>query len=116
MRPLSHPFLILWPLRNCGFNRTVPEGLSPGSDVAIMSIFGVDPVLNYTGRAPLELANLGMKVKPGGAAFRCNLCTLEGEDGFKLKTMLSHSAGSIEGSDADALLEFLNSHPSFKER
>ena len=95
--------------------RTVPEGLSPGSDVAIMSIFGVDPILNYTGRAPLELANLGMKVKPGGAAFRCNLCTLEGEDEFKLKTMLSHSAGSIEGSDADALLEFLNSHPSFKE-
>lgn len=95
--------------------KTVPEGLSPGSDVAIMSIFAVDPELNYTGRAPLELANLGMKVKLGGAAFRCNLCTLEGEGEFKHKKMLSHSAGSIEGNEADALLEFLNSHPDFKE-
>lgn len=95
--------------------KTVPEGLSPGSDIAIMSIFAVDPVLNYTGRAPLELANLGLKLEPGGAAFRCNLCSVEGEGNFNSKTMRSHSAGSVDGHEANALLEYLNSHPSFEQ-
>lgn len=34
----------------------VPRGLPAGSDTAIMSIFGCDPNLYYTGRAPLEAA------------------------------------------------------------
>ena len=37
-------------------NHTVPDGFPPGSDVANMSLMGYDPVLYYTGRAPLEAA------------------------------------------------------------
>lgn len=95
--------------------KTIPEGMTPGSDIAIMSIFAVDPKCFYTGRAPLELANLGLRVKSKGAAFRCNICSLDGDGEFISKKMLSHSAGSIEGKDADALLEFLNSHHDFKK-
>lgn len=95
--------------------KTVPDGFTPGSDVAIMSIFAVDPKENFTGRAPLELANLGLKLNPGGAAFRCNLCALGGDGNFKSKTMLSHSAGSIAGDEAGELIEFLSSDAGIKK-
>ena len=34
----------------------IPPGLSPGSDVGNMSIFGYDPARFHTGRAPIEAA------------------------------------------------------------
>ncbi|MCA9257217.1 MAG: hypothetical protein KDA33_16340, partial [Phycisphaerales bacterium] len=37
-----------------GAVRTVPEGYSPGSDVATMSLLGYDVTKHYTGRAPIE--------------------------------------------------------------
>ena len=37
-----------------GLYATVPEGYSPGSDVANLSILGFPPAKFYTGRAPLE--------------------------------------------------------------
>ena len=37
----------------------VPEGYPPGSDTAIMSIFGCAPEKYYSGRAPLEAAAQG---------------------------------------------------------
>ena len=59
-----------------GLARTVPTGLAPGSDTANLSIFGYDPALNYTGRAPLEALNMGIDMKPNDVAFRCNLVTI----------------------------------------
>lgn len=59
-----------------GLVRTVPPGFPPGSDVANLSIFGYDPVLHYTGRAPLEAASMGVRLNPHDVAFRCNLITL----------------------------------------
>ena len=41
-----------------GLVRTVPPGFTPGSDVAFLSIFGYDPAVHYTGRAPMEAAQL----------------------------------------------------------
>jgi 2,3-bisphosphoglycerate-independent phosphoglycerate mutase len=35
-----------------GLVNTIPAGLPPGSDVANLSIFGYDPALLFTGRAP----------------------------------------------------------------
>lgn len=60
-----------------GMTRTVPEGMPPGSDVANLSVFGYDPEVYYTGRAPLEALNMGVDLGSEDVAFRCNLVTIE---------------------------------------
>ena len=60
-----------------GLAQTVPEGMSPGSDTANLSVFGYDPKVYYTGRAPLEALNMNIEMGPRDAAFRCNITTLE---------------------------------------
>jgi 2,3-bisphosphoglycerate-independent phosphoglycerate mutase len=60
-----------------GMVKTVPDGMSPGSDVANLSIFGYDPAHCFTGRAPLEALNMGIELDPGDVAFRCNLVNIE---------------------------------------
>jgi 2,3-bisphosphoglycerate-independent phosphoglycerate mutase len=92
-----------------------PEGLPPGSDTAILSIFGADPRVCYTGRAPLEAAATGIRLEPGDVAYRCNMIALEDADKpFAEKKILSHSGGSIDGEDSIALVEYLFAHPGFK--
>ena len=54
-----------------GLVQTIPEGFPPGSDTAIMSIFGCDPAKYFSGRAPLELAASGGVMPEGGACYRC---------------------------------------------
>ncbi len=97
-----------------GLVQTIPEGFAPGSDTAIMSIFGCDPRKCYSGRAPLELAASGGVMPQGGAAYRCNMVCLGGDsEDFTEKIMISHSAGSIEGSDSDELVTWLFEQPEF---
>ena len=98
-----------------GLVQTIPEGFPPGSDTAIMSIFGCDPAKYFSGRAPLELAASGGAMPEGGACYRCNMVTLGGDEGlpFAEKTMVSHSAGSIEGEESDGLVEWLFNNPEF---
>ena len=60
-----------------GLTRTVPKGMSPGSDTANLSIFGYDPAKYYTGRAPLEALNMGIELGDNDVAFRCNIVTLD---------------------------------------
>ena len=96
---------------------TVPKGLPAGSDTAILSIFGCDPNVCYTGRAPLEAAASGIALAPGDAAYRCNMVTFEDGDGALAdKRILSHSAGSIEGETSIAVIEALMSDPAFREK
>lgn len=38
----------------CSLAENVPAGVPAGSDTAILSIFGCDPRVCYTGRSPLE--------------------------------------------------------------
>lgn len=92
----------------------VPRGLPAGSDTAIMSIFGCDPNLYYTGRAPLEAAATGIKLDPGDVAYRCNMVTYEqGDMPFGEKRILSHSAGSIDGEVSDEIVTALFNDPEF---
>ncbi|MBI5699318.1 cofactor-independent phosphoglycerate mutase [Candidatus Saganbacteria bacterium] len=86
----------------CGWVNNVPKGMSPGSDVAAMSIFGYDPKKYYTGRGPLEAASLGIKLKKDEVAFRCNLVTIE--DG----KMADFTSGHITTKEADQILKTLN--------
>ena len=94
--------------------KTVPDGFEPGSDVAIMSIFGCAPEKYFAGRAPLEAAAQGVKLSDGDAAFRCNIIALSEGDDFYSKTILSHSAGGIGGEEAKTLVVDLFNDPEFK--
>jgi 2,3-bisphosphoglycerate-independent phosphoglycerate mutase len=61
-----------------GRSRNVPDRFVPASDVATLSLFGYDPEVYYTGRAPLEAAAMGVPLGPDDWAVRCNLMFSEG--------------------------------------
>jgi len=86
----------------CGTVQTVPKGLKPGSDVAIMSVLGYDPKVFYTGRAPLEAAAQGIQIADDEWVFRCNFVTIV--DGC----MADYCAGQISTEEAGALVDELN--------
>ncbi|MCL2085043.1 MAG: 2,3-bisphosphoglycerate-independent phosphoglycerate mutase, partial [Oscillospiraceae bacterium] len=98
-----------------GLARTVPEGSPPGSDTAILSIFGCDPREYYSGRSPLEAAGAGIELSGGDCSYRCNMITLDGADGaeFGQRRILSHSGGSVDGGSALELMRFLMSDGRF---
>lgn len=81
---------------------TVPEGFTPGSEIANMSILGYDPRRVYQGRGVLEAAAMGVDVAPGEIAFRCNLVSVT-PDG----RLLNHSAGHISTDEGAALIRDL---------
>jgi 2,3-bisphosphoglycerate-independent phosphoglycerate mutase len=81
----------------------IPPGLPPGSDVGNMSIFGYDPARFHTGRAPIEAAALGLKLRPDQVAYRCNLVTV-GADG----TMVDFAGGHPATGDAAEVIEALD--------
>jgi 2,3-bisphosphoglycerate-independent phosphoglycerate mutase len=97
-----------------GSARTVPEGFPPGSDTAIMGIFGCSAAKYYSGRAPLEAAAQGISLEPGDAAYRCNNVCLSDGVPFPERTILSHSAGGIGGEDGMSLARQLFNDPEFK--
>jgi len=62
-----------------GLTNNVPRPLTPASDVATLSLFGYDPLVVYTGRAPLEVVAMGIKLGPFDWAIRCNLVNVTDE-------------------------------------
>jgi len=85
-----------------GLVKTIPDEMSPGSDVANLAIMGYDPHKHFSGRAPLEAANLGIMLEDDEVAFRCNLVTVENDQ------MADYSAGHIKSKEAAVLIEALN--------
>jgi 2,3-bisphosphoglycerate-independent phosphoglycerate mutase len=81
----------------------IPDGLPPGSDVGNMSILGYDPARYHTGRAPIEAAALGLRLRPDQVAYRCNLVNI-GDDG----TMLDFAGGHPSTEDAAKVIDALN--------
>jgi 2,3-bisphosphoglycerate-independent phosphoglycerate mutase len=81
-----------------GRTDNVPPGLTPASDVATLSLFGYDPLVVYTGRAPLETAAMGLKLGPSDWAIRCNLVHVENEE------MRDFTAGHIDSEAGTALM------------
>ena len=84
-----------------GMVRNVPAGMSPGSDVAVMSVLGYDPARYHTGRAPLEAPAIGVDLEPDQIAYRMNLVTIA--DG----QMVDFAAGHISNDEATVLVETL---------
>jgi 2,3-bisphosphoglycerate-independent phosphoglycerate mutase len=81
-----------------GLIKTVPDELTPGSDVAICSVLGYDPIKYCTGRGPLEAPSRGIKLGKNDAAYRCNLITEK--DG----AILDYSSGHITTDEASQLI------------
>ncbi|MCK5548348.1 MAG: 2,3-bisphosphoglycerate-independent phosphoglycerate mutase [Thermoplasmata archaeon] len=61
----------------CGLMDVIAPGIRPGSDTAQLSIFGYNPYEVYTGRGPFEAAGVGIDLKHGDVAFRCNFATVD---------------------------------------
>lgn len=85
-----------------GLVKTIPDGMSPGSDVANLNILGYEPRKYYSGRGPLEAASLGIKLKDDEAAWRCNLVNIENG------VMNDFTAGHITSSEAKKLIKIIN--------
>ena len=95
----------------CGRVQTVPDGLVPGSDTAILSIFGNDPRICYTGRSVLEAAGMGIVLPQGSISFRVNLCAVEETPVGRI--IHSHNGGNIHGQEALTLMNDLLADATF---
>jgi 2,3-bisphosphoglycerate-independent phosphoglycerate mutase len=84
-----------------GLLRTVPEGLTPGSGTAIISVLGYDPARYYSGRGPFEAAARNIRLEANDVAYRCNLITER--DGI----LIDYSADHITSSEAAELIDAL---------
>lgn len=89
-----------------GLVSTIPEGMSPGSDTANMSVCGYDPKIYYTGRSPLEALSIGVAMKDTDVAIRTNVVTVSDDDlPYEEKTIIDHSSSEIDTEDAAILME-----------
>jgi 2,3-bisphosphoglycerate-independent phosphoglycerate mutase len=82
-----------------GMAKTIPEGYEPGSDIANLTILGLDVKKYYTGRGPLEALARGIK---GEYVFRCNLVYV------KNGIMMDYSGRRIDDSEAKEIINYLN--------
>lgn len=89
-----------------GLAQTIPANFAPGSDVANLSVLGYPAAEFYTGRAPLEAANMGLQLGPDDVAFRCNLVTLSENESQSV--MEDFSAGHIDSATAEELVKTLD--------
>jgi len=79
----------------CGLMDPIAPGVRAGSDTSHLAILGYDPYTAYTGRGPFEAAGIGMDVRKGDIAFRCNFSTVDGN-----MLVIDRRAGRIEqGTD-----------------
>lgn len=85
-----------------GMTCFIPKGMTPGSDIANLAIFGYDPAKYFSGRGPLEALNLGIDLKDDEVAFRCNFITVENDK------LVDYSAGHISTKEALVLIKTLN--------
>ena len=88
-----------------GMVQNVPAGMSPGSEIANLSVMGYDPLTDFTGRSPLEALSVGVDMEPDDIIFRCNVVTLTEEEPYEEKTIVDHSSGEISTAEADLLMD-----------
>lgn len=107
MEAASTPNMDMLALKSeIGLVNTVPEGMSPGSDTANLSVLGYNPKIYYSGRSPLEALSIGVPMKDTDIALRCNIVTVS-EDNlpYEDKTIIDHSASEISTEECAVLLE-----------
>jgi len=78
-----------------GIMDPIAPGVRAGSDTAHLAMLGYDPFEVYTGRGPFEAMGIGLDVRQGDVAFRCNFATVDDH-----LTVIDRRAGRIEhGTD-----------------
>jgi 2,3-bisphosphoglycerate-independent phosphoglycerate mutase len=90
-----------------GLVNTIPEGFTPGSDVANLSVLGYNPAETYTGRGPLEAASMGIRLEVDDVAYRCNLVSI-GEQDSDQAFMDDFTAGHISSLEAREIILEIN--------
>ena len=80
---------------------TVPEGFTPGSEVANMGVLGYDVHKVFEGRGVLEAANMGVELEDGDMGMRCNLICVENG------CIKNHSAGHLSTDEGRELIGYL---------
>ena len=93
-----------------GLVKTVPDGISPGSDAANLSVMGYNTRQYYTGRSPLEAVSMGIQLADNDVAFRCNLVTLSDDEPYASKTMIDYSSDEISSEEAAKLIKTIQQH------
>lgn len=78
------------------------DRFEPSPDTALLNLLGYDADKVYTGRGPLEAANLELKLEPNEVAFRMNFITEA--DGV----LADATAGRLTTKEAKAFVNFLN--------
>jgi len=89
-----------------GLMDLIEPGVRPGTDTGHLALFGYDPYKYYPGRGPLEAAGIGVPLKPGDVALRCNIATVEERNGELI--VVDRRAGRIRGDHVKILVEALN--------
>lgn len=84
-----------------GLAKNVPDGMTPGSDVANTSIMGFDPSM-LKGRGPLEAPSVGVSLGDEDVAFRLNFINVK--DG----KINDFTADHISTEESDELIKALN--------
>lgn len=91
-----------------GMVKTIPQGFTPGSDVANLCVLGYNPEESYSGRSPLEAVSIGIPVNETDTIFRANFVALSEDEDYDNKTMQDYSAGLIPTEQVKVLAEDLN--------
>ena len=81
-----------------GLMYSVQKGVAPESDVAVISLLGYDPFKYSTGRGVIEAVGIGLKMKDGDLALRCNFATL-GEGKNILDRRVARSLSTEEATE-----------------
>lgn len=85
-----------------GLVKLTPDRMEPSSDATLLNLLGYDADKVYTGRGPLEAANLELKLEANEIAFRMNFITEADSN------LADPTAGGIATKEAKALINFLN--------
>lgn len=85
-----------------GLTDNVPLQFPAGSEIANMTLFGYDPTIYFTGRAPIEAAAQGIALGPNDWAVRCNIVTVVDQ------VMKDFTAGHISTAESASLLKSLS--------
>ena len=91
-----------------GMAKTVPDGFSPGSDVANMVAIGYNPADCYSGRSPLEAVSMGIDLADDDVTFRCNLVTLSDTENYEDAVMVDYSSDEITTAESTQLINYIN--------
>lgn len=96
-----------------GIADPISPGVRAGSDTSHLALLGYNPREVYTGRGPFEAAGLGIDIKPGEVAWRCNFATVD-----ENLVVIDRRAGRIEQTNelAQAIMEKVKLDVDFEFR